>query len=138
MGVEDDDKTEISAEQKEGWRQRARSFLRLGAVGAEAAAAAPAKEKRQATYRHLVSMDKQLMSVIKGGLSTFMVQDTDVRLPILSRPCLVVHEDSGPVPFSARWFREQHLGLREISTADPWHKVWNSMFNACGDAGFKG
>ena len=120
LGVMDDEKKAISEMQKKGWAKRARSFLRMGAVEAQAAKAAPAKEKRQATYRHLIAMDKQLTSVVPGGLSKFEPTDTDdLFLPTLSRPCLVVHEDSGPVPFAARWFREQHMGLREISFADP-------------------
>jgi hypothetical protein len=58
--------------------------------------------------------------------------------PMTDLPTLVVAEDSGPIPFSAKNFRLGYLGTRELWQRDFYHMAWRAILGACDNAKLKG
>jgi hypothetical protein len=136
----------MSTQEVEHWRSEAERYLANAQLSDEAEATArrkkaAAKLLRVPAYRHAVALDAQLQHVLgKGkGIGFFQkaaAEDGQPELPLLARPCLVLHEDMHSVNLSAMYYALFQKRVRMIWARDEWHRVWNDMSLGCKHGGY--
>ena len=97
------------------------------------------KSVRSGAFHHLKALDNMLLMVVGEGLMTFQaIDDADKWVGLAwngnTPPVLLLHLDQGSRAWAMTWLIHYKLCCRFIAMRDLFHREWNDVRLALGDA----